>query len=148
MVIELVACGLLFLVSKYMLLRVCKEPIGLNNKIGILCQRLLSLTIYSYWIGEKVMYYFLVEKGNMSFEEYLSNYGTLDIVELVVLGLIYLFSPKLLSLLSHRMAEQDDIRDSFIQKANANMNRMTYEEVNSIKRIEEEYYKYFAWMEK
>jgi hypothetical protein len=69
-------------------------------------------------------------------------------VELILLALIYLFSPKLLSLLSHQIAEQDDIRDSFIQKANANMNRMTYEDVNSIKRIEEEYYKYFAWMEK
>jgi len=57
---------------------------------------------------------------------------------------IFIFSPKILSLISHRIARQEDIRDSFIQKANSNQNRMNYEEVNSIKKIEEEYYKFFS----
>ena len=56
---EIIACLLLFLVAKYMLVRVCREPIGLNHSISVLCQRMLTFNIYTYWLGEKTMYFFL-----------------------------------------------------------------------------------------
>ena len=40
-----------------MLLKVCKEPTGLQNHIGRLSQKLLVVAIYVYWLGDKVMFY-------------------------------------------------------------------------------------------
>lgn len=51
LLLQLLACLLLFAVAKYMLLRVCREPIGLSHSISVLCQRLLTCNIYCYWVG-------------------------------------------------------------------------------------------------
>ena len=79
-VIELLSCGVLFLISKYMLLKVCKEPTGLTNHIGRLSQRLISTAIYIYWLGEKVMYYCIAEESTLSFWDYIVDFGVFGII--------------------------------------------------------------------
>lgn len=60
--VEIVACVILYWTSKYMLLRVCREPSGMRNYISRLSQRILTTSVYIYWIGDKVMYYCIAEK--------------------------------------------------------------------------------------
>lgn len=50
-----------------MLLKVCKEPVGFNDHISRLSQRLLTVSIYIYWFGDKIMYYCIVEEGKKNF---------------------------------------------------------------------------------
>ena len=69
----------LYFVSKYMLLKVCKEPTGLRNHIGRLGQRMLTVAIYVYWIGDKIMYYCIVEKDK-EFFDYMFDFGPFGII--------------------------------------------------------------------
>ena len=86
--IEILACGMLYLVSKYMLLKVCKEPTGLQNHLGRLSQRLLTMTIYIYWIGDKVMFYSICNdypdcksgKNLEHFGDYILDFGVFGII--------------------------------------------------------------------
>lgn len=57
-----------------MLLKVCKEPSGMRNQIGRLCQRILTNAIYVYWLGDKVMYYCIVYKDR-SVGQYIEDMG-------------------------------------------------------------------------
>lgn len=101
-VTELIAACMLFVTSKYMLLRVCKEPTGLKNQISVLCQRILTSSIYVYWIGEKVMYYCIIEQYNQGIKDYILDIDGFIIAELIIMVLVFLFSSKLLSFISHR----------------------------------------------
>lgn len=58
--VEVLSCLILYAVSKYMLVRVCREPIGLNHAISVLCQRMVVLCVPLYWLGEKLMYFICV----------------------------------------------------------------------------------------
>lgn len=69
--VELVAIILVFIVAKYMLLRICKEPLGLKKKTSILAQRMLNFILYNYWVGQKIMVYFVYKKSMMNFEDYI-----------------------------------------------------------------------------
>jgi len=92
-----------------MLLKVCKEPTGLKNQIGILCQRILTFSVYIYWAGDKIMHFCIVEKETQTFVEYLQNFSAFDYVELVIMLFIFVFSSKILSIISHRVAENAEI---------------------------------------
>jgi len=59
-IIEFLSCCVLYITSKYMLLKVCKEPVGFKDHIGRLSQRLLTASIYIYWFGDKIMYFCIV----------------------------------------------------------------------------------------
>ena len=63
-----------------MLLKVCKEPVGFKNHIARLSQRLLVVSIYIYWIGDKIMYFCLVDKDNQSFSDYIFDFGAFGII--------------------------------------------------------------------
>lgn len=78
--------------------------------------------------------------------DYIANYSVFDLIELGVLLGVFLVSGKLMSLISHRLSDEESISESFIEKANVNENRMNYEEVNSIKKIEAEYLNFFREM--
>lgn len=55
--IEMVSLVLMFLVGKYMLLRVCKSPAGLARRISNLAQSLLRMVIFVYWLGKVTLTY-------------------------------------------------------------------------------------------
>ena len=147
LLLEVLACLLLFVVAKYMLLRVCREPIGLSHEISVLCQRILTFNIYVYWIGEKAMRFFLVCRHQQTFSDYLLDFSGFDIAELVLMVLIYFGSAKALALLTNRLVRDNEFTESFIREVNQNANRMTYEDLNAARRVEEEYRKFFATYE-
>jgi hypothetical protein len=58
-----------------MLIRVCKEPIGLNHIISVLCQKMIVFCIPLYWLGDKIMYYIYYQLSNPDylFSQYLKD---------------------------------------------------------------------------
>lgn len=50
---------------------------------------------------------------------------------------IIIFSPKILSTISHKVADTDSVTESFVLRINKNQNKMTYADVNSIKQLED-----------
>jgi hypothetical protein len=139
--IELLACVVLYWTSKYMLLRVCKEPRGMRNYVGRLSQRILTVSIYVYWVGDKIMYYCLKE-NNSSFSDYIADMGGFAIAELIIIVLVFFFSSTLLAKVSQRLADDEDIEATMLLEANRNTNKInSYEEVNAIILLEEEYKK-------
>ena len=57
--------------------------------------------------------------------------------------LIYFFSAKLLAVITNRIVMNNEYTESFLDEVNLNANRMTYEDVNAAKKVEEEYRKFF-----
>lgn len=55
--IEFMALGFMFFVSKWMLLRVCKSPAGLARKISNLAQSILRIIVMINWIGTNLIDY-------------------------------------------------------------------------------------------
>jgi hypothetical protein len=92
-----------------MLLKVCKEPTGLKNQIGILCQRILTSSVYIYWVGDKIMHFCIVEKQTQTFVEYLQNFNAFDYIEIVIMVFIFIFSSKILSVISYKVLESAEI---------------------------------------
>ena len=62
-----------------MLLKVCKEPTGLKNEAARLSHRILMISIYVYWLGDKIMYYCIVEKER-DFSDYFFDFGAFGII--------------------------------------------------------------------
>ena len=55
--VEMVSLVIMFLVGKWMLLRVCKSPAGLARRINNLAQSLLRIVIFIYWFGKVLLNY-------------------------------------------------------------------------------------------
>jgi len=55
--VEMVSLVIMFLVGKWMLLRVCKSPAGLARRINNLAQSLLRIVIFIYWLGKVLLNY-------------------------------------------------------------------------------------------
>jgi hypothetical protein len=55
--IEMVSLVLMYLIGKWMLLRVCKSSAGLARRISNLAQSLLRIVIFVYWLGKVTLTY-------------------------------------------------------------------------------------------
>ena len=60
------------------------------------------------------MHYCIVEKQTKTFVEYISDFTPFDIIELVIIVLVFIFSSKLLSVISHKVVENAEIQSSLI----------------------------------
>jgi hypothetical protein len=90
-----------------MLLKVCKEPSGLKNQIGALSQRILTTSIYVYWLGDKIMYFCIVEQYNQNFSDYILDFDAFYIAELVIMGCVLVLSSTFISWVSHRAVTEE-----------------------------------------
>jgi hypothetical protein len=114
--VEVLSCLVLYGVSKYMLLRVCREPIGLNHAISVLCQRMVVVCVPLYWVGEKLMYFICVEQGQgRGFDAYVEGLlNPYSIAEVAVIVFVLLFSSTLLARLSKRAVGEQQVTESFL----------------------------------
>lgn len=68
--------------------------------------------------------------------------GAFAIIELILIVVIFFFSSTLIARVSQRLADDEDIESTFLLEANKNTNKInSYEEVNAIILLEEEYKK-------
>jgi hypothetical protein len=88
------------------------------------------------------MYYCIIEKNNLSFGDYILDFGVFGIIELVIMVCVFFLSSTVLSRIMKHFAEDEELRTSLIKEANKNTNKInSYEDVNAIKLLEEEYQK-------
>jgi putative exporter of polyketide antibiotics len=59
----MISLVLLYVVGKWMLLRVCKSPAGLARRISNLAQSLLRIVIFIYWLGKILLAYINLNEG-------------------------------------------------------------------------------------
>lgn len=95
----------------------------MKNYVARLCQRILSISIYVYWAGDKIMYY-CIEESDKDFSAYIADMGAFAIVELVIIGLVFFFSSTLTSRISKRLAKDEDIESTFLLEVNKNTNKI------------------------
>lgn len=86
--------------------------------------------------------YYCIEESDKYFSAYIADMGAFAIVELVIIGLVFFFSSTLTSRISKRLAKDEDIESTFLLEVNKNTNKIeSYEDVNAIILLEEEYKK-------
>ena len=69
----MISLVIMFLVSKWMLLRVCKSPVGLARRINNLAQSLLRIVVFIYWLGKVLLNYINLNEDQQ--QQYDSIFG-------------------------------------------------------------------------
>lgn len=96
---------MLYLIAKWMLTKVCKQPRGLSTKLSNLAQSLMRFYVPLYWFGRNTVHLLIYNKDEINLFELLKNMIYADAYQVVsvVIVIFMLISEKFVSLIAKKI---------------------------------------------
>lgn len=96
---------MLYIIAKWMLTKVCKQPRGLSTKLSNLAQSLMRFYVPLYWFGSNSVDLLIYSKKELNFVDFLEGMIYADVFQIVSVVIVFfmLISEKFVSIVAKKL---------------------------------------------